>query len=713
MRKKAQLFFYLAIVVPALLSLAACGGGGGATVINSVTISPVSVTVPVNTTTQFTATVNLSNSTTTTNTSVTWEVNGVAGGNSTTGTILPSTTDVQVGIYTAPAVAPGGTDNGQVDITAIATQTTTSTTTTPVTVTSNTAVVTIGAGTGLAVTPLTTTVPAGGSHLFTATLNSVADPNATWAISSALGGDIGKIDATTGIYTAPFFPPPGGMITVTATDGVSASGTATIVYSDASLNGPFAFSYSGDNSGGFLAVAGSFVADGAGNIVSGVEDIDSFSGGPSTAITISGTYIVGPDGRGTISLNSGQQSVGTLQFALTTNQHAHLIRFDKNVTGGGSIDQQNLNDLTTSPSRISGPYVFSLAGADSGFNPTGLAGKFTANGAGTIPSSGTPTVLDAKINGTVTTLDRTLSGTYAFDATRSGTGRGTITLTSDTTNSLQFAYYIIDNTHLHLVEIDRNNFLAGEVFGAPTGSSFATAELTSGNYPFTAGGTSSTGAYASGGVFVSDGGGNITSGATDSNNAGTIVSNTSLGSCAYTVDNQTGRIDLKLCPSGGTASEFAVYLTSSGSAVMLELDSAATANGMAFKQSIAPAPVSGLFALNLSGQGIFHNSAASYQPDANGQVTLAGTAVSGGNLDINTYNSVFQSDPVDPLNSSIVAPDASLGRGTAILEGTNPAVTFGITYYVVDGNTALLLGTDTVRTMTGSITSQSPPPVAP
>jgi hypothetical protein len=28
---------------------------------------------------------------------------------------------------------------------------------------------------------------------------------------------------------------------------------------------------------------------------------------------------------------------------------------------------------------------------------------------------------------------------------------------------------------------------------------------------------------------------------------------------------------------------------------------------------------------------------------------------------------------------------------------------------VVDGNTALLLGTDTVRTMTGSIASQSPP----
>ena len=88
------------------------------------------------------------------------------------------------GIYTAPAVAPGGTDNGQVDVTAVATQLDSSTGMTTTTVTSNTAVVTVGAGTGLAITPPTTTVPAGGSHQFTATLNSVADPNATWTITS-------------------------------------------------------------------------------------------------------------------------------------------------------------------------------------------------------------------------------------------------------------------------------------------------------------------------------------------------------------------------------------------------------------------------------------------------------------------------------------------------------------------------------------------------
>ena len=113
--------------------------------------------------------------------------------------------------------------------------------------------------------------------------------------------------------------------------------------------------------------------------------------------------------------------------------------------------------------------------------------------------------------------------------------------------------------------------------------------------------------------------------------------------------------------------------------------------------------------LALGGQGIL-NSAPSNRTDASGQITLAGTAVGLGNLDINTFNSVFQSDTLDTTNSTIAAPDATLGRGTAKIVGTDPAVTFNVSYYIVDDNTALLMGTDTVRTQTGIITLQSPNP---
>ena len=69
------------------------GGGGSGTV--SVSVSPSSVSVIVGESTGFTATV-----TGTTNTAVTWEVNNVAGGNSTVGTISAA------GNYTAPATVP-------------------------------------------------------------------------------------------------------------------------------------------------------------------------------------------------------------------------------------------------------------------------------------------------------------------------------------------------------------------------------------------------------------------------------------------------------------------------------------------------------------------------------------------------------------------------------------------------------------------------------
>ena len=81
------------------------------------------------------------------------------------------------------------------------------------------------------------------------------------------------IDAQGGLYTAPDFPPPGGSVTITAKDptvATPATAAAQIVYSDKSLNGPFAFSYVGNDASGFLAAAGSFIADGNGNITSGV-----------------------------------------------------------------------------------------------------------------------------------------------------------------------------------------------------------------------------------------------------------------------------------------------------------------------------------------------------------------------------------------------------------------------------------------------------------
>jgi hypothetical protein len=704
----SSLFLVLSTVLAAAV-LCACGGGS--TNISSIAITPTTASVPLNTQATFVATVNLINSTVTTTTAVTWEVNGVAGGNAATGTIVSSGTNAQDGIYTAPAVVPS-TNNGTVMITAVinttstVTTTGTATTNSNTTITSNTATVTITGGVGLAISPTTASVPAGGSFQFSATVNSVTDVNATWAVSAPNGGNPGTITTNSGVYTAPLYPPPGGLVTVTASDGTtSLSSSVTIGYSAKTLSGPYAFSYKGNDSLGFRAVAGSFVADGAGNISSGVEDIQSFLTGVTTQVPIKGTYVVGPDGRGSATINTGLSSAATWRFALTTNLHASLIRFDSNNTGSGTIDQQNANAISVpvSASVLSGPYVFRLSGLDASFGPLGLAGKFNSSGNGTIPASGN--ILDVNDNGSVTASDSSLAGSYALDPAFSGTGRGTLTLTSTSLVSRQYAFYLIDSTRLRLVEIDHAAYTSGDALASPTGSSFTNSSLAAQSYAFTVGGNSNAAAFAAGGVFNSDGNGNVTAGAIDTNSAGTAKLNTSLTSCAYSVDAASGRVDLKLCSSGSTR-EFAAYPAASGSVVLLEIDSGALATGVAFPQQTTTTTFTANYILNLAGQGLFHNATSLYQQDVDGELTLNGSGTTAGNLDINNFSAVFPSDPISTTGTTTIAAAGTNGRGTAVLVANGPSATYNIVYYLVDANTVLVLDSDTNHILTGIFNKQ-------
>jgi hypothetical protein len=718
MQKRISAFALAMMAIASILSVSGCGGGSGGTVtVTALAISPTTqVSVPVNMTTEFSVTVTFSNPNDATSTApvITYLVNGIAGGSATTGTIAPSSTDAQVAVYTAPALVPG-TNNGIVNITATTPAIPSSSTNTNL-ITSNTATAQIGVGEGLTVNPVSATVPAGGTFQFNAIFDNENDTSVNWSVASTQGGNVGTINPASGLYVAPPFPPPGGIVTISAVQGtITATSVATIVYSDASLTGPFSFSYSGNDKNGFLAAAGSFQADGLGHIISGVQDVDSFSTGPSGSIPISGTYTVTPDGRGTILLNSGggAATVNTLQFVLSTNQHGLLTRFDANFTGSGTLDQQNLDALSNSNTVVMGPYVFRVAGGDGSFHPLGIAGRFTSAGSGTITNSGA--VVDVNDNGTIKASDTTLAGTYNFDTLHVGSGRFTLTLTSTSTGPIQYAFYVVDSTHLRLVEADSAAFLAGDAFSGAAGASFSPATLAGGNYPFVEGGNSSTGSYTAGGIFTSDGNGNISGGIFDSNDAGTVTvtGGTTLGTCPYTVNSTTGRIDLRLqlgtgaCPAtdSATTAEFIAYPTAKGSALMLEVDTIAIAGGSAFLQATTPATFTGNISFRLGGQGLIHNSLASIQGDLSGQLQTTGSTATAGMIDINKFNAVFPNDPVNIATTAIVAP-STLGRGTAVLSGTNPNVTFNVIYYSIDSDTAVVFDSDVTRNMIGGVTQQ-------
>ncbi|HEY0702057.1 MAG TPA: hypothetical protein VGD60_04755 [Candidatus Acidoferrales bacterium] len=717
MQKRISAFALAMLAVAGVLNLAACGGGSGGTVtVKSLALSPTAVSVPLGQTSELTLTVTFTNPSDAASTTpvLTYLVNGVAGGTAETGTIAASADDAQVAVYQAPTVAPGS-NNNQVNITATTPVTPGSTTNTTI-VTSNTAVVSLTSGSGLTVNPATAIVPAGGTFQFNAVFNDATDTSVTWSVAASGTANVGTINASTGLYTAPPFPPLGGTVMISATqDSTTASAVATIVYSAASLSGPFSFSYSGNDKTGFLGAAGSFQADGAGHIVSGVQDTDSFSTGPSAQVPISGTYTVAQNGRGTIVLKSGQGqgTTNTLQFVLSTNQHGLLTRFDPNFTGSGTLDQQNLDALSNSDTVVTGPYVFEVGGADTGFNPLGIAGRFTSNGSGGIPN--TAAVVDVNDNGTIKSSDTTLAGSYSFDALFPGSGRGTLTLTSTSSGTIQYAFYVVDGTHLRLVEADTNAFLEGDAYSGAVGNSFSAATLANGNYPFTEGGNSPTGLYTAGGIFTADGAGNISGGIFDSNNAGTqtATGGVTMGTCTYTVNSTTSRIDLRLqlasgacgATNGPMTAEFVAYPTAKGPALLLEVDPIAVASGAAFLQTASPATFTGNLAFSLSGRGIIHNSISSIQGDVSGQIAVGTLAATSGALDINKFNAVYLNDLVNTATTAITAPTAP-GRGTAVISGTNPNVTYNVVYYVISSNAAVEFSSDATRNMTGFLLQQ-------
>src|SRR5213076_3092049 len=152
---------WLAAVAMSILELFGCTGVSTTPtpIPVSVTIAPTSATVAARGTQQFTATVQ-----NTSNTAVTWQVNGVTGGNATVGTISSS------GLYTAPAVVP---NPAIVTVTAVSQADPTKSASGKVTIT-QTAVVRV------TISPVAATVGAGGTQQFTATVQNTSNTAVTW-----------------------------------------------------------------------------------------------------------------------------------------------------------------------------------------------------------------------------------------------------------------------------------------------------------------------------------------------------------------------------------------------------------------------------------------------------------------------------------------------------------------------------------------------------
>lgn len=318
------------------------------------------------------------------------------------------------------------------------------------------------------------------------------------------------------------------------------------------------------------ATAGSFVADGLGNVTSGVSDTNvqffDLSPGMVTANQpFTGTYALGSDNRGTISMNSSGGTTLTLAFSIGSissdevTTRGRIINFSRNGSIAIASGEFELQDSTAfSTSAISGSYAFDLSGGNVSQGPLGAAGVFTADGGGNVPS-GNADIYQASIFHS----DQLLAGTYGLPL-NSTTGRGTETLTIAGT-TFDMAFYIVSANKLFIVSAEPT--LNPGVFVAlalrQSLGQFNNGSL-NGTSVFTK--ESAGGADITAGLATFDGAGTMT--VLEDRNDGGTVTLASTSTATYNVSS-SGRVAV----SAGGSTVSVLYLVSAGKGFSLNTDS--------------------------------------------------------------------------------------------------------------------------------------------
>jgi len=223
---------------------------------------------------------------------------------------------------------------------------------------------------------------------------------------------------------------------------------------NAELNGNYAFTFTGISGNGTVSsvfgAVGRFTADGAGNLTNGELDTNTVSGG-GAAQSFTGTYSIGADNRGVMTLNFAGRSA-KLAFAMLANGNAHLIEFDAaggtGTIGSGTVEKADTTAYSTA--KITGDYAFGAAGLDNVNNRAAIEGRLTSNGAGTFTNAAG----DVNAYGTDYSMIFTAAN---YTVSNAATGRGTMQLAftfGGTPDTLNFVFYVVNSGKLFVMESD-------------------------------------------------------------------------------------------------------------------------------------------------------------------------------------------------------------------------------------------------------------------
>jgi Fe-S cluster assembly iron-binding protein IscA len=614
----------------------------------AVSISPKSTQINVGSRQQFTAQV-----TGTTTTGVTWSVAGAGCSGAACGTVSST------GLYTAPSAVP---NPAQVTVTATANADGK---------TAASATVTIILPVAVTISPTSAIVTVGQQQQFRVSVSGSTNKDVTWSISGSgcSGTTCGSITSQ-GLYTAPASVPSTAIVVVKATSQAnnvsSASAVVTLYATDnAKLAGQFAFLFSGFDSNGVYQEAGSFTADGNGKLTSGHEDINN-TARVITDASISGTYQVGADNRGVMSL-SGPLGTHTFRFALNLlGTKGRLISFDSSgVRGSGVLEKQD--PTAFDPSVLSGGYVLKLTGMDVYGARIGALGLIFPDGNGFISGSS----LDVNDGGSVSPTFATYSGTYGV----SSTGRGTVTLGIPGFEGgvFDFAFYVVSANELLLISTDPLSY-NNPIFSGPaelqSGAPYTSASFSGGSV-FSLSGTNGMAPEDTVGRFQFNGGSSITA-VSDQNNGGAVTVGAVMTG-AYDIElNGRGTLNLDN-PANGSVTAWYLYAISPNTAFVMDASTSSVAVGeMKAQTAFLPFSNSNMIGTYLFGSGepILQTAPLdSGTANFDGGSSIQGLGAVSGAEDISQSSTL---SPSQVLNGSYsVSSVSNNGRGSILL--TSPS----------------------------------------
>ncbi len=472
-----------------------------------------------------------------------------------------------------------------------------------------------------------------------------------------------------------------------------------------------------DLSGGYLARAGSFIADGNGAITAGLEDvIDSTSGGSLVSFT-SGTYTIQANGRGLLVLNAVSGGGLQLNIVLQSTSQGVMVQTDLNASSSGTFALQTTSDFTATA--LNGKYVFDLSGFSFVQNvlPFSTVGQIALDGNGNV-TGGTIDENDGNSSAPSGAI-AVQPSTYQLDTSGSnGTfGRGTLSFAGR-----DFAFYIVSHNRLKLIEEDSPAATLGDAIlqssSIPTQNSGFT-----GSFVYLVGGSSvlgSQGADARVARFTADGNGGLGAISFDENNDGShrhISQGSNISAATYSIDTAnagSGRGTFTFTDSGGGTYSYVFYLISPSQAVLQDTSNGIIADGPMQAQTGSPfsnANIAGNYAFSWSGVQLGSQNAIPFEEDFVGQYALTSTSSNNvsGVMDYTELGlSSQQFFPNTAITGSFTIKDDGTNNNTfQVLNHNSPSVTYNIVAYVVSPNTTYTLVTDSTRVTPGIATQQS------